>query len=581
MQIRRLHIEGFRGIEDLTWHPGPGVNCLIGSGDLGKTTILEAITLLLSPAPGRVAAEYDYFNGRIENGFCVDAVVGEIADSLLSGWSVAPLWSWDPVAQRVQPDPDQSLEAVMVLRVKGTPDLEIKHFLIDPSEGELPLSPAKRQRFGLSRLGTASDAYRELRMTRGSLLARNVDEQQLRAIAAAALKSSRDEFKVPADIKKQIDELSTVLHEIAPGVGPLGLGMLSPRGQNLLSLLSLFSSRGDVETPLANAGRGTQQLALFALAEFLVDGEPMYVADEVESGLEPFRQRELVGRMRRAAGQRGQVFLTTHSPAVVESVEVGELYRASEDGSAIRSIQPLPPGLERFKRNDAEGLLSRMPVLVEGETELGLLLALLAPYVERVGTSLGALGVRLVDGGGQPHVFSTSTALQEMDIPFGAFLDDESHSKGKRDALIADPNVAFGSYTNGAGLEEALSSELSIEQMDQLVQLSDPTGHDRSTARYQAFNEALGAPGRASISEGASEKGEDAARAAFAEAANNGSWFKSRQLGQQVGSFLLENAPGGAIAEDVASFWSELRSQLPDHLVGGAKTSDPDIADVA
>jgi recombinational DNA repair ATPase RecF len=47
--IRRLSIERFRGISALTWRPSPGVNIILGGGDVGKTTILEAIALLLSP----------------------------------------------------------------------------------------------------------------------------------------------------------------------------------------------------------------------------------------------------------------------------------------------------------------------------------------------------------------------------------------------------------------------------------------------------------------------------------------------------------------------------------------------------
>ena len=44
---------------------------------------------------------------------------------------------------------------------------------------------------------------------------------------------------------------------IAPGTGDLSLAMLSPRGQNLLGMLGLFSldSLGEVTQALAAAGR--------------------------------------------------------------------------------------------------------------------------------------------------------------------------------------------------------------------------------------------------------------------------------------------------------------------------------------
>lgn len=47
--IRRLSITRFRGVSALTWRPGPGVNLILGGGDVGKTTILDAIGLVLSP----------------------------------------------------------------------------------------------------------------------------------------------------------------------------------------------------------------------------------------------------------------------------------------------------------------------------------------------------------------------------------------------------------------------------------------------------------------------------------------------------------------------------------------------------
>lgn len=45
--VRVLEIENFRAVKSLRWLPSPGVNCLIGPGDSGKSTILDAIDLCL------------------------------------------------------------------------------------------------------------------------------------------------------------------------------------------------------------------------------------------------------------------------------------------------------------------------------------------------------------------------------------------------------------------------------------------------------------------------------------------------------------------------------------------------------
>jgi putative ATP-dependent endonuclease of the OLD family len=46
-RLRKVQISRFRSIKSLTWLPSPGLNCLIGPGDSGKSTVLDAIDLCL------------------------------------------------------------------------------------------------------------------------------------------------------------------------------------------------------------------------------------------------------------------------------------------------------------------------------------------------------------------------------------------------------------------------------------------------------------------------------------------------------------------------------------------------------
>jgi hypothetical protein len=46
-RIRRLEIQNFRSIRALDWAPSAGINCLVGPGDGGKSSILDAIELCL------------------------------------------------------------------------------------------------------------------------------------------------------------------------------------------------------------------------------------------------------------------------------------------------------------------------------------------------------------------------------------------------------------------------------------------------------------------------------------------------------------------------------------------------------
>ena len=62
--IYRLAIKCFRGIKTLSWYPAKGVNVILGGGDVGKTTILDAIGLLLSPTNPTTLSDTDYHAGR-------------------------------------------------------------------------------------------------------------------------------------------------------------------------------------------------------------------------------------------------------------------------------------------------------------------------------------------------------------------------------------------------------------------------------------------------------------------------------------------------------------------------------------
>lgn len=59
-RIRRIEIANFRGIQRLAWCPAPGINCLIGPGDSGKSTVSDAIDLCLGARHNVQFSDADY-----------------------------------------------------------------------------------------------------------------------------------------------------------------------------------------------------------------------------------------------------------------------------------------------------------------------------------------------------------------------------------------------------------------------------------------------------------------------------------------------------------------------------------------
>src|ERR1019366_7055820 len=92
--IRALTIKRFRGIDELTWRPGKGLNVILGGGDVGKTTVLEAITLLLSPTNAVTVSDTDYYMRKVDAEFVVEGVFFLSPDSGVND-QLKPSWPWE------------------------------------------------------------------------------------------------------------------------------------------------------------------------------------------------------------------------------------------------------------------------------------------------------------------------------------------------------------------------------------------------------------------------------------------------------------------------------------------------------
>ena len=86
MQIRRVAITRFRGIEKTVIHPGQRT-VMLGPNNAAKSTILEALDLALHPGLGRprpAPDELDYYARDPSAGFEVEVLLGALGTSFLA-----------------------------------------------------------------------------------------------------------------------------------------------------------------------------------------------------------------------------------------------------------------------------------------------------------------------------------------------------------------------------------------------------------------------------------------------------------------------------------------------------------------
>lgn len=119
----------------MSWCPSNGVNFILGGGDVGKTTILDAIALLLSPTNPSVVPDTDFYERVEGEGFVVSALISLPADASISSM-FKPSWPWDwngkeAVVPNLESDTGSIYnDPVYWIQVTGTENLELIYEII-------------------------------------------------------------------------------------------------------------------------------------------------------------------------------------------------------------------------------------------------------------------------------------------------------------------------------------------------------------------------------------------------------------------------------------------------------------------
>ena len=554
--IRKIEIANFRCLKKFVWQPSPGINCLIGPGDSGKSSILDAIDYCLGARRNLLIADTDFHLLDVNNPINITIALGSLEDALKSIDAYGLyLKGFDNESGEIVEEPEAGLETVLTLELTVAADLEPQWKLVSQraaAQGHSRnLNWTDRQRVAPTRLGVFSENH--LSWRRGSILNR-ISEERADASAAlvAAAREMRNEFGEQAK-----DQLAATLQIVTETANDLGV----PVGEEVKALLdahsvsitggtiSLHDDRG---VPLKALGLGSARLLIAGLQRQGSQNSSMAIIDELEHGLEPHRIIRLIDAL--GAKEQDpplQAFITTHSPAAVRELNGNQLCVVRKiDDEHFAKIVGTANEIQGTIRLFPEALLAPSIVVCEGASEVGFLRGLDQHKIAEGETALAALGVGLVDGGGN-NTFRRANAFRLLGYRTAILRDSDAPIAPLAEATFQGRGGTVFAWTQDRALEDELFLGLSNDAVagliDEAIRLKDEAFINENIKSASGNAKDL-AVIRAELAGGITD---ESSKVLAAAAKSGAGWYKTVTAMETVGREIVGPTLGDATEEFV------------------------------
>ncbi len=512
MRVARLSIENFRSIAKAELQ-FTGHTLLIGGNNVGKSTICEALDLVLGPDRLNRTPPVEEFDFRNANYLAADgetaaplrieAVLIELTDTIKS-LCAANLEFWHKTEKRLlaegeiavadNPNVELCLRLVTIARYDIDEDQFVARTVYgrtneEPDEEPKAIPLRVKRAIGFLYLRTIRTGSRALSLERGTLLDNILRMKGARKGMWENIRTRLAALDPPIDADATelgpiLDEIEARLAEyIAPGgegrSTRLFVSQLTREHMRKTIAFFLTMGHGDAAVPFQQAGTGTLNTLVLALLTFIADlkkDNVIFAMEEPEIALPPHTQRRVANYL---LEETSQCFVTSHSPYVIERFEPDGIVKLNRNEQGELSGIPikLPAGMkaknyrQNFRRAIAEAMLGRGVIVGEGITEQDALLVVAQKMEEHDANlfPLDVAGISVINADGDGNLEKLGAFFKEIDIPAFAFFD----RKKRTDADIA---ALEGIYTiakeiSQKGAEMLMAEETPLDRQWQYLEL--------------------------------------------------------------------------------------------------------------
>lgn len=550
-KIIQLDIKNYRGIKDLSlsFLPKQSLICLIGRGDVGKTTVLEAISSVLSSNWNLSFYDTDFYDCNVNKDIEISASLIDFPETfLLDNKFGLYVRGYDTKKQEILDDVTNVFtdEIIPVLTIKLLVDKSLEpQWTVSSNrdQEDKPISSSDRERLNCYMISDFVDRhfswnkgnplYAILKSTNSNIELQN-ENIIIQCLRDAKLAIDRNGFN-------SLDQATNVVIEQAAMLGLNIFDTKTTLDSRELSIKDGRISLHENSVPFRLKGKGAKRLASIAIQSAIIQIGGIMLIDEIEQGQEPDRIVQIARSLKENGV--GQIFITTHSREAI--CELGAepllLLRKDEltDDILDEQLNWDDDKLQSTVRACPEAFFAKKIIICEGATEVGICRALDNWRKSKKMSSMSFQNCAYVDGKGNTLIDRVNK-INEVGIRTALLCDSDCTEVNKLKSNWRGEGIAIIDCDNELSIEKQVFQDLPwaaiLQAVDYVIRSQKKTEDALIASLKEKFPNKEKFPENWRIS----DTKEMRMTLAHASISKDKEWFKSIYQGEALGEIIFK-----------------------------------------
>lgn len=545
-QLHHLAIKHFRGLENFEQFFSKGITCIIGRGDSGKSTILDAISYVFCSSWSLHLNDSDFTGCDTSSPIIIEGTVLDIPPDLVEkfGKHIRGVGIDGRLIDDMESSDAVNAQTALSIQLKVGKDLEpawsvVSYHGEEPSiikaadRGKLnvfAVSDYTDRHFSLNKGNPLYSLYKQL--NDGVILD---DENRVLDVIREA-KTAFD-----ASINDKFDAVINKLKEEASSLGITLNDMKAMLDHKDIAISENKVSIHENGVPFRLKGKGSKRLLSLAIQLSLTNPSGVILIDEIEQGLEPDRAQHLVSVLSRHTDK--QVIITTHSSNVIVEIPCESLFIMR---SGAKSLLHVEGELQGSIRKNPEAFFAEKVLVCEGATEVGICRAINKWRQDSGKMSAACKGVRFADGDGSNSA-SYAVGFKSLSYTTCLFCDSDADDINTLKPTFVSQGITLIDCKNKNAIENQVFQDVSWDTIKELIPIAiqkvmDDGGKTQEEAKQSVFDSTNAQLiNKMDSMEDWYETEKPDLRIALGKAAKKNDWYKRQSYGEQLGMVVLKH----------------------------------------